>query len=59
MTTLSKWIAAIALWLFFGMLLGLIYAAARPKVATASFGGLAALSYAILITVLFFRRRTL
>jgi hypothetical protein len=59
MTTFGKWIAALALWLFFGMLLGLIYAAAQPKVATAIFGGLAALSYGILITVLFFGRRTL
>jgi len=53
MTTLGKWIAALGLWLLFGGLLGLIYAAAQPKTATALFGGLAALCYAILITVLF------
>jgi hypothetical protein len=59
MTPLAKWITAIALWLAFGLLVGVIIAAAEPKVATAVLAVLAGFTYALLITVLFFGRRTL
>ncbi len=62
MTTLARWLAAVILWLVYGLMVGLILAWGDPqhlKTTTALFAILGAVSYAALITLLFFGRRTL
>lgn len=53
MTTLARWIVAVALWLAYGVMVGLVLAVAHPKTATMIFAGTGSLAYAALIAFLF------
>ncbi len=59
MTKVGKWIAAIALWFVYGLMVGLIIAWGDPRRSTIILAAVGAVSYAALITLLFFGRRTL
>lgn len=53
MTTLGKWCFAVALWLAYGIMVGLVLAVAHPKTATMIFAATGSIAYAALIAFLF------
>jgi hypothetical protein len=53
MTTLGKWLFAVALWLAYGCMIGLVLAMTTPKTSTTIFAVTGAIAWAALISLLF------